>query len=433
MTIIKVFPNLINPADDEAENYFGDETGSQQYYTVISILQKYLPKYLTVSLNDDDLTFEIEDLKEDEGCDNLDDYIEIIENIRESLVPYNYAELENQYLMFIINDILLENVNFRKNNYKIELNIITTVLIPNNLNINSILVKLNSEDWNNLQGLVKSSILSMYIASHSLNIILDSSEYVIKFITPDYEVIKFIDTANTIFFIYNNTTYINLPNDIDKLIIYNTIQLNNCPPLKISNNHLDIYTCDISNYSKLSYLLLTNSSLNRYFVLQIQDLNKIPKGNYNVWIYQQEKLKLIKFLNPNILGLPINEEERLSNFLNNSFYLINNVIYYYESNIKYNYIDINNNTLQYYKYTYDKYIYLLDNTMFESSTRVLLNTIPTYNTPDQINNLKNNFITALIVSTESYQSISDINITYDMIINSKNTYVTSNMLNFKWF
>ncbi len=106
MTIIKVFPNLINPEDDEAENYFGDETGSQQFYTVESILQKYLGKDMTVSFNDDDLTFEIEDLKEDEGCDNLDDYIEIIENIRESLVPYNYPELENQYLMFIINDIV---------------------------------------------------------------------------------------------------------------------------------------------------------------------------------------------------------------------------------------------------------------------------------------------------------------------------------------
>ena len=106
MTIIKVFPMLINPADDEAENYFGDDTGTPRYYTVISILQKYLGEHMTVSLNDDDLTFEIEDLKEDEGCDNLDDYIEIIENIRESLVPYNYAELENQYLMFIINDIV---------------------------------------------------------------------------------------------------------------------------------------------------------------------------------------------------------------------------------------------------------------------------------------------------------------------------------------
>ena len=42
MTIIKVFPNLIDPEDDEAENYFGDDTGTPRYYTVISILQKYL-------------------------------------------------------------------------------------------------------------------------------------------------------------------------------------------------------------------------------------------------------------------------------------------------------------------------------------------------------------------------------------------------------
>jgi len=106
MTIIKVFPMLINRDDDEEENYFGDETGTPRFYTVKRILQKYLGENMDVSWNYDDFTFEIEDLNEDEGCDNLDDKIEIIQSINESLVPYNYIELEKYSLMFIINDIL---------------------------------------------------------------------------------------------------------------------------------------------------------------------------------------------------------------------------------------------------------------------------------------------------------------------------------------
>jgi len=107
MTIIKVFPMLIDRVDDEDSEYFGDETGTPKFYTVKNILQKHLGENMNVSFNYDDFTFEITDLVEDEGYDNIDDYIEIIKDIDESLKPYNLSnQLNKYYLTFIINAIL---------------------------------------------------------------------------------------------------------------------------------------------------------------------------------------------------------------------------------------------------------------------------------------------------------------------------------------
>ena len=107
MTIIKVFPMLIDRVDDEDSEYFGDETGTPKFKIVKTILQKHLGENINVSFNYDDFTFEITDFVEDEGCDKIDDYIEIIKDIDESLTPYNLSyQLNKYYLTFIINAIL---------------------------------------------------------------------------------------------------------------------------------------------------------------------------------------------------------------------------------------------------------------------------------------------------------------------------------------
>jgi hypothetical protein len=105
MTIIKITPIAINPYNDEEENYFGDETGTPIFYTMKHILQKYLGENINVSWNYDDFTYEIEDLNEDEGYDNLQNYIDNIQNIYESMEPFNYEDLKNCHLMFMINNI----------------------------------------------------------------------------------------------------------------------------------------------------------------------------------------------------------------------------------------------------------------------------------------------------------------------------------------
>ena len=106
MTIIKITPIAINPYDAEAENYFGDETGTPEFYTVKHILQKYLGENINVSWNYDDFTYEIEDLNEDEGYDNLQNYIDNIKNIYEPMEPFNYESLKNCHLMFMINNYI---------------------------------------------------------------------------------------------------------------------------------------------------------------------------------------------------------------------------------------------------------------------------------------------------------------------------------------
>jgi hypothetical protein len=105
MTIIKVTPTAINPYDEEAENYFGDETGTPEFYIVKDILQKYLGENINVRWNYDDFTYEIEDLNEDEGYDNLQNYIDNIKNIYEPMEQFNYEGLKQCYLMFMINNI----------------------------------------------------------------------------------------------------------------------------------------------------------------------------------------------------------------------------------------------------------------------------------------------------------------------------------------
>ena len=107
MTVIKVFPMLIDPVDDEDAKYFGDKSGTPKFYTVKTILQKYLGKNINVSWNYDDFTFEITNLVQDEGCNKLDNYIEIINDIDESLKSYNFLkEIKKCSIMFMVNDIL---------------------------------------------------------------------------------------------------------------------------------------------------------------------------------------------------------------------------------------------------------------------------------------------------------------------------------------
>ena len=96
MTIITIMPIVIN--NDGKEYYYGDETGSIQYYVVKDILHEYLGEKIYVSWNYNDFTFEIrghDDFdNEDEGFDIIDDYVRIIDTIYEQIFDKRHLRFE---------------------------------------------------------------------------------------------------------------------------------------------------------------------------------------------------------------------------------------------------------------------------------------------------------------------------------------------------
>jgi len=84
--------------------YFGDETGTPEFYKVSDTLNKYLGEYdIWVSWDYNDFYFIIHNSDSlDEGCDTIYDYIQIIESIWE---PFDYPEgifdyYKNDHLVF---------------------------------------------------------------------------------------------------------------------------------------------------------------------------------------------------------------------------------------------------------------------------------------------------------------------------------------------
>jgi hypothetical protein len=100
MNIIKVNPFSVNTRGEY--DYFGDETGTPEYYMVLHTLEKHLGKEnILVGWDYTEFFFEIE-IIEDEGCycDNTIDYIQCIESIFEPFEPYNFVYMKNDNLVF---------------------------------------------------------------------------------------------------------------------------------------------------------------------------------------------------------------------------------------------------------------------------------------------------------------------------------------------
>ena len=93
-TAIKVNPKLVNPKGDL--DYFGEETGTPEFYIVLDILYKHLGKEnISVSWDYNDFTYEIK-VEKDKNID----YIKIIESIDESMSRFNMIYHENDHLIF---------------------------------------------------------------------------------------------------------------------------------------------------------------------------------------------------------------------------------------------------------------------------------------------------------------------------------------------
>jgi hypothetical protein len=73
-------------SDGREYRYWGGETGTPEFYTVKDTLQAYLGKDVFIDYDDVNDTFVIEDT--DEGYDNSNDYIEIIESIYDNAYVY---------------------------------------------------------------------------------------------------------------------------------------------------------------------------------------------------------------------------------------------------------------------------------------------------------------------------------------------------------
>jgi len=94
--IIKVNPTLVNANGNI--DYFGEETGTPEFYIVSDILNKHLGKEnISVSWDYTEFLYKIKVLQ-----DKRIDYIQIIESINEPMSPFNIVYHENDHLNFKI-------------------------------------------------------------------------------------------------------------------------------------------------------------------------------------------------------------------------------------------------------------------------------------------------------------------------------------------
>jgi len=98
MSYIKVIPIAVNA--DGTKDYFGDETGTPQYYMVLHTLQKHLGEVYVTWDYTEYCCFKIE--MKDQSCDNIYEYIPIIETIYEPFAPFNFVNRKKQHLTFQI-------------------------------------------------------------------------------------------------------------------------------------------------------------------------------------------------------------------------------------------------------------------------------------------------------------------------------------------
>ena len=182
-----------------------------------------------------------------------------------------------------------------------------------------------------------------------------------------------IDSAN----INNGYYFYTKTSTIETYTITSSILL---PSINIYSNIIkpyEGYSSIINNYPVDNYIKLLNSS-NNHYIIHINEINTIPSGNYTVWLYPQNTLKLIDY--------PINSvsiENSLlvfnDNMITHSYYNINtNIIYYDGSSIPTNLNIITN-------------ISLLDNSMFKQNTSQLL--LLRYTDNNITENIINNNIT----------------------------------------
>ena len=103
MTIIKV--NTFSVKPNGQYEYFGNETGTPEWYMVMHTLEKHLGKEnIWVKWDYTELIFKIE-IIEDNGryCDDTESkYIQLIEAIYEPFEPFNFVYMKNHYLVFQI-------------------------------------------------------------------------------------------------------------------------------------------------------------------------------------------------------------------------------------------------------------------------------------------------------------------------------------------
>jgi hypothetical protein len=95
MTTIEVMA-IMTDADGEEHTYWGGEPGTPEFYTITDTLGAYLGNDIIIYNHPTNDTFIIEN--NDEGCDNLYDYIKIIESIYENA----YSHECNKHLSFEI-------------------------------------------------------------------------------------------------------------------------------------------------------------------------------------------------------------------------------------------------------------------------------------------------------------------------------------------
>ena len=101
---IKVNPISVNT--NGYEDYFGEETGTPEFYMVKHTLEKYLgEENIWVDWDYNEFFFIITDRCEDEGFDNIYDYSQVIETIYEPFELFNFVYRKKDHLRFhIIND-----------------------------------------------------------------------------------------------------------------------------------------------------------------------------------------------------------------------------------------------------------------------------------------------------------------------------------------
>jgi hypothetical protein len=98
--------NAFHVKPNGTSNYFGDETGTPEFYHVDDILKKYLGEdNIWVSWDYNNWNFIIEQRGlPDEACDNTYDYIKIIESIWEPFLhpPGIFEDYKKDHLAFQI-------------------------------------------------------------------------------------------------------------------------------------------------------------------------------------------------------------------------------------------------------------------------------------------------------------------------------------------